>query len=295
MSFRSSGCTGSLQNKGAIALLLSAALLLAIIGSTISSIIGTASAASSANTLLVPLYSWPVKYVNGQRVLSDSWQGLYNIAVANPDLKITMILNPDNGNFGLGGGLLTQEQMASAQANPDILWAAQKMQSARIVTAGYVYTEYAARDPETCKQRIDLYKRLYNTTGIHFDQMSNVAGNEPYYTSLSAYAKSSSGMAFTVGNPGTAVPESYVGTVDTIIVYEDRGLPSTSTLQARTFSGKYDRDNFAAIPHSVPRYDARWVEQARQAVGQLYVTNDTMPNPWDTLSKYTRQLARDLQ
>ncbi|MGI0020392.1 MAG: spherulation-specific family 4 protein [Nitrososphaera sp.] len=275
--------------KGALALFLAAALLITI---TVSSF-EIANAASS-NTLLVPLYSWPVKYINGQRMLSDSWQTLYNTASANPNLRIMMILNPDNGNFGLGSGLLTQEQMASAQANPDILWAAQKMQSAGVVITGYVYTDYAARDSEICKQRIDLYKRLYGTIGIHFDQMSNVAGNESYYSNLDAYVKST-GMTFTMGNPGTSSPESYVGTVNTIIVYENKGLPTISTLQARTFNGKYDKNNFGAIPHTVARYDATWVAQAREVTGYIYVTNDRMPNPWDTLSRYTNQLSRDLQ
>lgn len=276
-----------------MALFLAGALLFAFISSSIG--IDDAEALSSSNTLLVPLYSWPVKYVNGQRMLSDSWQGLYNTAAANPNLRIMMILNPDNGNFGLGSGLLTQEQMASTQAQPDILWATQQMQSVGVIMAGYVYTDYAARDPEVCKQRIDLYKRLYGTAGIHFDEMSNVAGNEGYYGNLDAYS-TSIGMTFTMGNPGTSFPESYVGTGDTIIVYEEKGLPSISTLQSRTFQGKgYEKSNFGVLAHTVARYDPTWVAQAREVVGYVYATNDKMPNPWDTLSRYTKQLARDLQ
>lgn len=282
----------NLARKSTVALALVAVLLITI---TVSSF-EIADAALSSNTLFVPLYSWPVKYVNGQRMLSDSWQALYNTASANPNLKIMMILNPDNGNFGLGGGLLTQDQMATAQANPDILWAVQKMQSRKNISiTGYVYTEYAARDPEICKQRIDLYKKLYGTTGILFDQMSSVAGNEVYYSNLDSYVKGT-GMPFTVGNPGTSVPESYVGKVNTIIVYEDKGLPTISTLKARTFNGKYDKNNFGAIPHSVDRYDSTWVRQARTAVGYLYVTNDGPDgNPWDTLSSYTNRLTADLR
>lgn len=269
---------------------LAAALLMAIS----SSALATASATTSANTLLVPLYSWPVKYVDGVRYLSDSWKGLYNLASANPNLRIMMILNPDNGNFGLGSGLLTPEQMAGAQANPDILWATQEMQSKGILVIGYVYTNYAARDLEICKQRIDLYGRLYNTVGINLDQMSNVIGNEGYYGNLTAYTKSA-GMTYTVGNPGTVIPESYVGTVDTILIYESSGLPAINTLKSRTFNGKYDMNNFGAIPHSVSSYSSTWVNRAEDVVGYIYVTNDKMPNPWDTLTKYSRQLARDLQ
>ena len=103
------------------------------------------------------------------------------------------------------------------------------------------------------------------------------------------------GMTYTVGNPGTSIPESFIGTVDTILVYESTGLPSISTLTSRTFNGKYDMNKFGAIPHSVSKYNASWVAQAQDIAGYIYVTNDSMPNPWDTLSKYARQLARDLQ
>ena len=277
--------------KSAVALFLAVALLITI---TVSSV-EIANAATSSNTLIVPLYSWPVKYVNGQRVLSDSWQALYNTASANPNLRIMMILNPDNGNFGLGDGLLTQEQMAAAQANPDILWATQQMQSKKIAITGYVYTEYAARDPEICKQRIDLYKRLYGATGILFDQMSNVPGNEDYYRNLDAYVKSI-GIPLTIGNPGTSIPESFVGTVNMLIIYEDKGLPSISTIKSRTFNGKYDKNTFGVIPHSVDRYDSTWVYKARSVVGYVYVTNDGPDgNPWDSLSRYTSRLVRDLR
>jgi hypothetical protein len=143
--------------RSALAVILAIALFMTV---SISSFETANAALSSQNTIFVPLYSWPVKYVNGERVLSDSWQALYNIASANPNMKIMMILNPDNGNFGLGSGLLTQEQMASAQANPDILWAVKKLQEKQIAMTGYVYTDYAARDPEVCKQRIYLYQKL---------------------------------------------------------------------------------------------------------------------------------------
>jgi hypothetical protein len=54
-------------------------------------------------------------------------------------------------------------------------------------------------------------------------------------------------------------------------------------------------NNFGAIPHSVSSYNSQWVDRAEDVVGYVYVTNDKMPNPWDTLTKYSRQLARDLR
>src|SRR5256712_13526618 len=62
--------------------------------------------------------------------------------------------------------------------------------------------------------------------------MSNESGNEKYYTAISSYAKSTDGFSITFGNAGTDVPESYIGTVDTIEIYEDSG--STATLSSAT-------------------------------------------------------------
>lgn len=284
-------------------ILLTATLLTSITVATSSSsnfefrpAYGATASSSSASALIVPMYSWPVKYVNGVRYLSDPWQGLYNTATANPNLKIIMILNPDSGNFGLGSGYLDQATMTSAQPNADIYWAEQQMKRApNIVVIGYIYTGYAARDISTVEQRIDLYKKLYNTTGILFDEMANTDGKQQYYSGLTAYAKNNSGMTFTAGNPGTSTLESYIGTVDTLIIYEDKGLPSLDTIKARTFNGKYDKFNFGATPYSVTRYDSKWVLNNKSMVGYIYVTNDTAPNPWDTLSKYITQLARDSQ
>jgi hypothetical protein len=241
------------------------------------------------------MYGWPVRRVNEQRLLSGSWQRLYDLARANPGLKIVMILNPDNGDFGLGNGLLTQDQMDTVQANPDIMWAEQQMKSAGVVVAGYIYTNYGARNVAVTEQRIDLYKKLYDASGMMFDQMSNQAGSEQYYRALSAHSKTAAGMEFTIGNPGTVIAESYVGSVDTLIIYEDRGLPSISTLKARTFNGRYDKNNFGAIPFCVPSYDRSWVLQARPMVGHIYVTSACLPNPWDALSPFASLLARDLQ
>src|SRR2546428_497456 len=62
--------------------------------------------------------------------------------------------------------------------------------------------------------------------------MSNESGNEKYYTAISSYAKSTDGFSITFGNAGTDVPESYIGTVYTIEIYEDSG--STATLSSAT-------------------------------------------------------------
>ena len=50
---------------------------------------------------------------------------------------------------------------------------------------------------------------------------------------LTAYAKGS-GIDYTIGNPGADSKPSYVGTVDTILIYESSGLPAADKLGAGT-------------------------------------------------------------
>ena len=61
--------------------------------------------------------------------------------------------------------------------------------------------------------------------GILFDEMNKVGGHESYYSAAARYAKSL-GHTSTVGCPGTDVPSTYVGKVDTVLIYESQGYPS---------------------------------------------------------------------
>jgi hypothetical protein len=129
---------------------------------------------------------------------------------------------------------------------------------------------------------------LYNIDGIFFDEMSNTEGKEHYYESLSNYAKSL-GFTFTVGNPGADVPSSYIGTVDNIVIYEDSGLPNISDLEG--WHTSYDKTNFSIIAHSVDSLDESFVSDASNYVGYMYITDNRMPNPYDSLPSYFNELA----
>ena len=56
-------------------------------------------------------------------------------------------------------------------------------------------------------------------------QMGSSAGMETYYKNATTYAKSL-GETLTVGNAGTTVPTSFIGTVDNIVIYEGVSTPT---------------------------------------------------------------------
>jgi hypothetical protein len=168
----------------------------------------------------------------------------------------------------------------------------QQLTSAGVKVIGYVYTSYAARSAADVQADIGRWKNLYpGVSGIFFDEMVNKPGKESYYSGLTAAAKGS-GFDFTIGNPGSDAGASYVGTVDNILIYETAGLPSAAALGG--WHSSHDRRNFGIIPYGVPSLDTGFIAMAKNNCGYIYLQNDGMPNPWDTLPPYFDALVAAL-
>ncbi len=158
----------------------------------------------------------------------------------------------------------------------------------------FVFTNYASRSQDLVIQDIIDYKNWYDVDGIMFDEMSNALGNEDYYSSLTRYVKSIH-MAMTVGNPGTAVPPTYFGTMDVLNIYEGLGIPDTYTLSKRSMDyQKWGRENFSIVAYGVKDLDESALEKASKHVAYLYLTDDELPNPYDKLPSYFSSLVAAL-
>ena len=167
-----------------------------------------------------------------------------------------------------------------------------KLVAADIQVIGYVATGYASHSLASMEAEIDTWRSFYpQTSGIFFDEQSDKAADVDYYRTLSQYAKAH-GAPYTVGNPGTDTAESYVGALDTMLIYESKGLPSVSALGG--WHAKYAPTNFGVIPYGAA-FDAAFVQSARKAVGFVYIQNDDLPNPWDTLPPFFGDLLAALE
>ena len=113
----------------------------------------------------------------------------------------------------------------------------------------------------------------------------------PTTATLSQYAKAK-GLSYTVGNPGTDTAEAFIGALDTMLIYETNGLPSTA--QIAGWHAKYPPSNFGVIPYATGM-NATFVHDARQYVGYIYLQNDNLPNPWDSLPAYFGDLLAALE
>ena len=214
--------------------------------------------------LLVPLYIYP----------GSTWNTLINIKTTYPALPIIAVINPGSGP-------------GTAQNSDYVSWIA-KLQAANILVLGYDHTSYGARPTADVKADIDRYLAFYpSIDGIFFDEMSYLkTGNESYYSTVSNYAKGK-GFPITIGNPGATLPPSYLQTVDYVVISESKTSPELTSYG--TYASYMSR--LVMITINQATLPTTWVNQAAASIGWIYVTSDTLPNPYDTLPSYLTSLA----
>ncbi len=221
----------------------------------------------SATGIMIPLYTYP----------GSTWANVIAVEKANPGVPIVAIVNPNSG--------------PGAAMDPNYVSGILSLQSAGVEVIGYVPTGYGSRSPAEVESMVNQYKSWYPVTGIFFDEMSNVAGSESYYSALNAYAKSL-GFTYTVGNPGADTIPSYVGTMDTIVIYENQGLPNLSSLEG--WHSDYAKGNFAMMAYGVQSVNQSYPSTTSPHVGYIYITNAELPNPYDALPPYLAAVASAL-
>ena len=219
-------------------------------------------AATSSSGVVIPLYTYPT---------DGSWAASLQAKNAHPNVPIIAIINPSDGPGG--------------SSDSNYVQGVKNFQAAGIIVIGYVATGYASHGMSDLDAQISRYKNWYSVNGIFFDEMANNQGNENYYSTLNTYVKSL-GMTYTMGNPGTTTLKSYVGTLDSIIIYESAGTPSLSYPASATFYPSYSKSNFGFLAYSVPSLDTSFETSTSTYVQWMYITNDGLSNPWDTLPSY---------
>src|SRR5438094_120452 len=219
-------------------------------------------AATSSSGVVIPLYTYPT---------DGSWAASLQAKKAHPNVPIIAVINPSDGPGG--------------SSDSNYVQGVKNFQAAGIIVIGYVATGYASHGMSDLDAQISRYKNWYSVNGIFFDEMANNQGNENYYSTLNTYVKSL-GMTYTMGNPGTTTLKSYVGTLDSIIIYESAGTPSLSYPASATFYPSYSKSNFGFLAYSVPSLDTSFETSTSTYVQWMYITNDGLSNPWDTLPSY---------
>jgi hypothetical protein len=217
---------------------------------------------------------------------SVHWQKVIDEKTKHPSVPIVAVFNPSSGP-------------GSAKDSNIVNWVA-KLKNAGVIALGYTYDDYGTRSLSALKADTDKYKNWYNADGLFMDEFTNKAGYESHYRSVTTYAKSL-GMKMTMGNPGTDVPQSYIGTVDVINITEGKGYMPISWLQyciSCTSSGwhdDYDKRNFAYIRYDIDWLDTAFETESSKWVGLLYITNgDDSNHRWFHVPPYFSTLVATL-
>lgn len=239
---------------------------------------GTTSTVQADIGTIVPLYTYPT---------SDTWISVANVARQFPRVKFVVIINPSSGPGG------SQDQ--------NYVTGIRNLQSAGITVLGYVATGYTAKSEGNVQAEVDKYINWYVVDGIFWDEMSNDTAHVGYYSSITNYCKTTKGLRYVCGNPGAATPEAFFSgtSMDNILIYENVGLPSVSSLSQPWFS-THPRARRGVIPYGVTSasettirtFTRDCVEQ--NVAGMVYIQNDSGSNPWDTLSGYYATMVQEL-
>lgn len=223
--------------------------------------------------MLIPLYSYPTWYSPTTYIWDD-------VAAANSQISITAIINPNNGP---GGG----------PPNSDYQQGLSDLRTAGVTILGYVYTSYGERDINVVKAEVDLYDRYFDIDGIFFDEAASDAEKLDYYEELCDYVESRPNLDKVFLNPGTHIAQEYISSThacDTANIFQ--GYSSKwPDYDPDDYVSTYLAERFAMLVHTVPDTDTMRSGidlAAARNIGYVYLTDDTMPNPWDTLPKFWR-------
>ena len=241
--------------------LLASAYIALLVGATVlgfSAVPGSTRAASSSVGIVIPLYTYPT---------DGSWTAVIQAKHSYPNVPFMAVINPDNG--------------PGHSRDSNYVHGIKDLQAAGVKVLGYVPTAYAADSISSVKAEVDHYNTWYGVDGIMFDEMNNQQGYEAYYSTLGSYVHSLFPDSLTMGNPGTEVPTSYIGTLDVLNVYESNGYPELSFI---TYAG-YSPSNFSVIVIG-SSLDTSFLTGLSGVASWVYATDATLPNPYDALPSY---------
>lgn len=199
------------------------------------------------------------------------------------------VLNPDSGPGGTADPGYAQAITGCHDRGHKVL--------------GYVSTDYGRRPLERVLADVDRYGELYDVDGVFVDEMGNDAEDpgtgsdvRAYYRAVYDHVKErGDGSALVMGNPGVPAARAWQlsdPVADVLVVFEGPADEYEQWTPPEWVRAQPPQ-KFAHLVHATPadrRPRVCELSVLRNA-GYLYVTDDVLPNPWDSLPPYWDQQA----
>ncbi|SNR77700.1 spherulation-specific family 4 protein [Desulfurobacterium atlanticum] len=212
--------------------------------------------------ILLPGYFYPTE---------DAWKYVFS---APSDVLKIVVVNPCGGPLDCDGNLdyKYKEFIKALDDNGKL-------------PVGYVYTDYGNRDILEVENDIDIWIEEYpEIKGFFIDEVTRTEDNVAYYKELVAYINEWSEITgnsyFIVLNPGTNPDDVYFSIADLVVIFEH----DFSSFKSDSCYSSYPEKSVCIV------YDANETEMeevfSSSNVAYYYITDDTLPFPYDSLPSY---------
>jgi len=153
------------------------------------------------------------------------------------------------------------------------------------VVLGYVHTSFGSRSSSDVEGDISTYAQWgssFRPTGIFFDEASSSSANVSLYASYASFARQQ-GFTFIVFNPGTTPDSGYFTSADLVVTFEN--AYSTFAISDISSSASAPAGKQSVLLYAGPSTSPTTIinELGSAGVGTVFITDDTLPNPWDTV------------
>ncbi|VDC03830.1 unnamed protein product [Peniophora sp. CBMAI 1063] len=207
-------------------------------------------------------------------------------AQAHPNVDFYTIINPDNG------------PLSTSDLYPNYATCIPELKNAgtNSFVLGYVSTKNGNRAVSDVEADIDTYaswSTSYRPTGIFFDEVPDGAKKVSQYASYATYARDA-GFNFIVFNPGTTANSGYFSPADLVVTFED--LYSSFATSDLSITSSTPAAKQAVILYNGPSTaPASLISQLGSlGIGAVFITDDTLPNPYDTVPTIWANEAADV-
>lgn len=220
---------------------------------------------------LVPLYAYPT---------DPSYARLIALKEQASTVPVLAVINP--GTTGAG-----------PRRDPAFADGITRLGRAGIEVAGYVSLGYGARTRGEVESELAHYRAWYPAIHtIFYDEVATDESALPEHAKLVDVAHAQ-GFDRVLANPGTTPPPALAELFDVTVVYESPGLPSLELLAQ--LGDTVAAGKLAALAYDVAALDGDYLLDAVRHVSYVFVTDDVLDNPYDTLPPYLHALLTQLE